>query len=202
MLVLLAMGAGAVHAQAPATDSALTAPSVIAGAPLVNAGGRTVRTLAIGDTVRVVSGTGRYAGTISRITADTVVVGARGREDAIARAEVTQLERFGGKTSRGRSILIGAGAGLVSGGVLGAIGGRMAGRIRCTPSNQPCTPGEHDATIQGALLAEGAILGSLVGAMLGPTFRREHWDHAEGAFPIEAGPSPTGGISAAVTLRF
>jgi len=38
--------------------------------------------------------------------------------------------------------------------------------------------------------------------MLGPTFRREHWDRAEGAFPLEAGPAPGGGVAAGVTLRF
>ncbi|HEV7587821.1 MAG TPA: hypothetical protein VGO40_06790 [Longimicrobium sp.] len=199
VLLLVGTRAGAVHAQATVPDASMAVPL----APvLASAARRAVRTLAAGDTVRIVSGAGRYAGTISRITPDTVVVGASGRLDAIPRGEVTELERFRGKSSRGRAILIGAGAGLVSGGALGAVGGRLAGRIRCLPADQPCTPGEHDQTIQGALLAEGAILGALVGAMLGPTFRREHWDHAEGAFPLEAGPAPTGGIAAAVTLHF
>jgi len=203
VLVLLATGAGAVHAQDTAADSSRAAPSVAAGAPpLAPASRDPVRALAVGDTVRLVSAAGRYAGTIFRITADTVVVRAPGRLDAIPRGEIVALERFRGKSSRGRAILIGAGAGLVGGTALGGISGRIVGRIRCTPNDQPCTPGRHDATIQGALLAEGVILGSLIGAMLGPTFRREHWDHAEGLFPIAAGPSPTGGIAAGVTLRF
>jgi hypothetical protein len=193
--LLIAACAGAVRAQAPVAD-----PAVPGAPPLASLTRRAVRTLAPGDTVRIVSGAGRYAGTIFRITPDTVLVSAPGRLDAIPRGEVTELERFRGKSSRGRAILIGAGAGLVSGGVLGGIGGRVVGRIRCLPADQPCTPGGHDQTIQGALLAEGAILGSLVGAMLGPTFRRAHWDHAEGAFPLEAGPAPNGGI--AVMLRF
>jgi hypothetical protein len=197
VVLLLVTRAGAVHAQAPVAD-----PAVPGAPPLASLTRPAVRTLAPGDTVRIVSGAGRYAGTISRITPDTVVVSASGRLDAIPRSEVTQLERFRGKSSRGRSILIGAGAGLVSGGVLGGISGRVVGRIRCLPADQPCTPGDHDRTIQGALLAEGAILGALVGAMLGPTFRREHWDRAENAFPLEAGPAANGGIAAGVTLRF
>jgi len=190
--LVLALAAGAAHGQGPAPDAPV----------LVHAVARAVRTLAAGDTVRIISAAGHYAGVISRITPDTVVVGAPGRLDAIPRSEVTRLERFRGKSSRGRAILIGAGAGLASGAVLGGVAGRMAGRIRCRPEDQPCTPGEHDPTIQGALLAEGAILGALVGAMLGPTFRRVHWEHAEGAFPLQAAPAPGGGVAAAVTLRF
>jgi hypothetical protein len=198
-LILAIAFAGAAHAQAPVADSALATPGF--GARPAGARGA-LRTLAAGDTVRIVSAAGRYAGTISRITPDTVVVGAPGRLDAIPRGEVTQLERFRGKSSRGRAILTGAGAGLVGGVVLGGIAGRMAGRIHCKPEDQPCTPGEHDSVIQRALLGEGAILGALVGAMFGPTFRREHWERAEGAFPIEAAPAAGGGVAAGVTLRF
>jgi hypothetical protein len=196
-LALAAAGAGAAHAQGPVPDPSLAgSPSVVA------ATGRGVRTLAAGDTVRIVSAAGRYAGTIARITPDTVVVGTEGRLDAIPRGEVAQLERFRGKSSRGRAIVMGAGAGLAGGGVLGGIAGRLVGRIDCSREIQPCTPGEHDSTIQGALLAEGAILGALVGAMLGPTFRREHWEHAETAFPLQAAPAAGGGVVAGVTLRF
>jgi hypothetical protein len=197
VLALAAAGVGSARAQGPVPDPSL------AGSPVVApAAGRGVRTLAAGDTVRIVSAAGRYAGTIARITPDTVVVGAARRLDAIPRGEVTRLERFRGNSSRGRAILTGAGAGLVGGAVLGGIAGRMVGRIHCKPENQPCTPGEHDPTIQGALLGEGVLLGALVGAMIGPTFRREHWEHAEGAFPIEAAPAAGGGVAAGVTLRF
>jgi len=196
--LVLALAAANVHAQGPVPDPSL------AGAPAAVpvAAGRGMRTLAAGDTVRIVSAGGRFAGTISRITPDTVVVAAAGRLDAIPRGDVAQLERFRGKSSRGRAIVFGAGAGLAGGGVLGGVAGRLAGRIDCTKEVQPCTPGEHDSTIQGALLAEGAILGALVGAMLGPTFRREHWEHAEGAFPLQAAPAAGGGVAAGVTLRF
>jgi hypothetical protein len=200
VLALAAARVGAAHGQAPVPDP--IPGSLVEATPPVRAGERAVRTLALGDTVRIVSSAGRYAGTIARITPDTVVVAAGGRRDAILRSEVTRLERFAGKSSRSRAIVTGAGAGLVGGGALGAVAGRMAGRIRCRAEDGPCTPGEHDPTIQGALLAEGAILGALVGAMLGPTFRREHWENAGGAFPLSAGPAAGGGIAAAIMLRF
>lgn len=198
-LVLAIAFVDAAHAQAPVADTALATPGFGARPAAARAA---LRTLAAGDTVRLVSAAGRYAGTISRITPDTVVVGAAGRLDAIPRGEVTRLERFRGRSSRARAILTGGGAGLVGGAVLGGIAGRMAGRIHCKPEDQPCTPGEHDPTIQGALLGEGALLGALVGAMLGPTFRREHWERVDGAFPIEAAPAAGGGVAAGITLRF
>jgi hypothetical protein len=197
--LVLALAAGAAHGQAPVPDAPPAIPGAAAGAPPL---ARPPRTLAAGDTVRVVAAAGRYEGTIVRVTPDTVVVGAPGRLDAIPRGEIALLERFRGKSPRGRAILIGAGAGLVGGGVLGGIAGRVAGRVRCRDNGETCTPGEHDSTIQGALLAEGMIIGALVGAMLGPTFRREHWERAEAAFPLAAGPAPGGGIAAGVTLRF
>jgi hypothetical protein len=202
-LALALAAASSASAQSPATGSVATPAAFPGGAslaPSARPGG--VRLLATGDVVRIVSSAGRYSGRIVRITPDTVVVGATGRIDAIPRSEVTRLERFTGKSSRGRAILIGAGAGLVGGGALGAVAGRRAGRIDCRPDDEPCTPGEHDSTIQGALLAEGAIIGALVGAMLGPTFRREHWERAEDGFPLAAGAAPTGGVALGVTLRF
>jgi hypothetical protein len=161
-----------------------------------------VRGIAIGDTVRVVSPGGRVSGTIARILPDSLVLRAGGREEAIARGEVTRLERFAGRSPRGRAILIGAGAGLVGGATIGAVAGGVIGRVRCTSVDGPCTPG-HDSTIQGALLADGAILGALVGAMLGPTFRRTRWENAERAFAVAgAPPAAGGGVAAGVTLRF
>ena len=191
--------AGAARAQSPAPDS-VVAPAAFPGGAASTA--PVVRPLAPGDVVRIVSIAGRYSGTIARVNADTVVVRAPGRLDAIPRVEVERLERYMGKSSRSRAILIGGGAGIAGGALLGGIAGRIVGRVRCKPADQPCTPGEHDSTIQGALLAEGALLGALVGAMLGPTFRREHWEYAEGAFPVlEAAPAG-GGVAAGVTLRF
>jgi hypothetical protein len=202
VVALLAARVDDAHAQGPVVGASVPGPEAAAGArPPVHAGVR-ARTLAAGDSVRIVSAAGRYEGTIFRITPDTVVVRAPGRLDAIPRGEVAQLERFRGKSSRGRAIVTGGGAGLAGGALLGGIAGRLSGRIRCKPADQPCAPGEHDATIQRALLAEGALLGALVGAMLGPTFRRVHWERAEGAFPLVAAAPGAGGITAGVTLRF
>ena len=162
-----------------------------------------VRTLAPGDRVRLESAAGRYAGTIVRVTADTLVVGAAGRLDAIPRADVTRLQRSVGRSPRGRAILIGAGAGLLGGGVLGAVAGRRVGRVDdCGDVEESCTVGGHDGTIQGALLAEGAVIGALVGAMMGPAFRRERWENAADAFPLAVGRASGGGVAARVTLRF
>ncbi|MFL5385516.1 MAG: hypothetical protein ACJ8GN_23585 [Longimicrobiaceae bacterium] len=191
--------AGAARAQSPAPDSA---PATFPGGVASLAPPRVERVLAPGDSVRIVSIAGRYSGTIARVNADTVVVRAPGRLDAIPRSEVERLERYTGKSSRSRAILTGGGAGLAVGTVLGGIAGRIIGRVRCKPADQPCTPGEHDSTIQGAMLAEGAILGALVGAMLGPTFRREHWERAEGAFPVFQAAPAGGGVAAGVTFRF
>ncbi|MFL5540147.1 MAG: hypothetical protein ACJ8J0_14250 [Longimicrobiaceae bacterium] len=193
--------AGAARAQSPSPDS-LVVPAAFPGGAVPSTSHRNVRTLAAGDSVRIVAAAGRYSGTILRVTPDTVVVRAPGRLDAIPRGEVTSLERFTGKSSRGRAILTGGGAGLAGGALLGGIAGRLMGRIHCKPADEPCTPGGHDATIQGAMLAEGALLGALVGAMFGPTFRREHWERAEGSFPLQAAPAPAGGVAAGVTLRF
>jgi hypothetical protein len=200
----LALALAAASVGPTSAQSSVASPGAFAGGPSLAPSSRgAVRVLATGDTVRVTSSAGTYSGTIARITPDTVVVAARGREDAILRSEVTRLERFAGKSPRGRAILIGAGAGLVGGGALGAVAGRMAGRVHCRPDDGPCTPGEHDSTIQRALLAEGAIIGALVGAMMGPTFRREHWEHAEDAFPpLAAGAASGGGVALGVTLRF
>jgi len=190
---LVASRADAARAQGP---TAIAAPLPVS-APVSE-----IRPLASGDRVRIVSATGHYAGTVARVTPDSIVVAAAGRQDAILRGDVSRLERFAGKSSRQRAILTGAGAGLVSGAVLGAIAGRIVGRIHCRPGDEPCTPGQHDATIQGALLGEGALLGAIVGAMLGPTFRREHWERAEAAFPLASAAAPNGGIAAGLTLRF
>lgn len=206
-IALLVLRPGLARGQAPAPDAVQPGPVRVGDVregeirPAADPSGA-VRALAAGDTVRVVSAAGRYTGTIARITPDTLVVSASGRLDAIPRADVTRLERFVGRSSRGQAILKGAGAGLLAGGALGAIAGRLAGRIDCHAGEEGCVPGTHDGVIQGALIAEGVVIGSLVGAMLGPTFRRTHWENASAAFPLAAGPAPGGGVAAGLTLRF
>jgi hypothetical protein len=190
-LLSIAVAAGGVQAQAlPEPSAAGTAQARI-------------RTLTPGDVVRVEAAAGRYEGTVTRVTPDTLVVAEGARIDAIPRADVTRLERFAGRSSRGRAIAIGAGTGLVSGVVIGAVVGRMIGKVDCGEIDGPdCVSGEHDGTIQGVMIAEGALIGSLVGAMFGPVFRRTRWENAADAFPLAAGVAPSGGVAAGISLRF
>ncbi len=152
------------RAQAAAPDSAR------AGAPaaqvFATAG---MRPLAAGDTVRVWSAAGRYAGTLARVTADTLTLAAPGRLDALPRADVSETRRLVHREPRGRAIARGAGLGLVAGAVLGFVGGSAAG--------------SGDGTAKAAFTGDGAIVGALLGAMLGPTYRRTRWERVDAAPP-------------------
>jgi len=205
-LVLAVAAVPHVRAQEAAPDSlpgaAVKVPLARDAAVVPASSAAPVRTLARGETVRVVSAAGTYQGTIARISADTIVVAAPGRLDAIRRGDVTSLERMTGHSSRGQAITRGAGAGLLAGGLLGAVAGRVVGRVHCTgDAARGCVEGTHDGTIQGALLAEGAVVGALLGAMLGPTFRHTRWEDARGGFPAAVAPAD-GGVAAGVSLRF
>ncbi len=192
----------AAAAAAPA-DSAASAPSAESAA--TDAGGW--RGLAAGDTVRLVSAAGRYAGTIARVTADTVVISGRGRSDAVVRSDVTEMYRLTGRGSRGKAMLRGGGLGLVGGAALGLLAGATFGRVDCQPSDSDCSPG-RDKTIPVALTADGAILGALLGIMTGPIFRRPSWERVDAAPapaaalpPVTVTPVPGGGVSLGATLR-
>ncbi|HET7461321.1 MAG TPA: hypothetical protein VFJ82_08725 [Longimicrobium sp.] len=175
----LALLPAAIRAQAAAPDSA-PAPSVrvasaaAPGAPVLARA--TYRPLAAGDVVRLLSSAGRYSGTLTQVTADTLTLAAPGRRDAVVRADVTEMHRLVARGSRGGAIMRGAGLGLVAGAVLGFIGGSAAGDGDC----EHCAPGK-DATAQAAFAADGAVLGALFGAMLGPTFRRTRWERVDAA---------------------
>jgi hypothetical protein len=186
----------AARAQAPFADTAR-----VEGAPAA------VRELAVGDTVRLRCPSGRYAGRVSRITGDSLFVVSPKREDGVGRANVSELYRLTGRASRGRTILIGAGAGLVGGTALGLLGGRMAGRIdQCGAlDGSGCRPGSHDRTAVGSITAGGALIGSLVGAMIGPAFRRTHWEplsaRSSDAPQIHAAPAAGGGVEVGGRLK-
>jgi hypothetical protein len=193
----------AAHAQAAAPDSAAAAvppsparaegPDNVTAAGGANAGPRftpaAFRPLAAGDQVRLVAIGGRYSGTLTQVTADTITLAAPGRTDAVVRADVSHIQRLVSRESRGRSILRGAGLGLLAGAALGYVGGSAAGGHGCAASEAPCSPG-HDRTAQAAFAADGAILGALLGAMLGPTFRRSHWERVDAA-PAAKLPAPS-----------
>lgn len=189
-------------APAPATvDSSAAAPDA-AAAPAAPA----MRQLAAGDVVRLRSAAGRYSGTLERVTPDTLVISARGRTDAVPRADVAELQRLAGRGPRGRAMLRGGAVGLVGGAALGLLGGFAAGHVRCDPADTGCTPG-HDKTIGVALTVDGALIGALVGVMTGPALRHSHWesvDPAPGAAAapaVSVAPAPGGGISVGARLK-
>jgi len=176
--------ARATPAAASVESGATAIPMAAAGAPVLARA--TLRPLAAGDVVRLLSSAGRYSGTLTQITADTLTLAAPGRMDAVVRADVTELHRLVDRSSRGRSILRGAGVGLVAGAVLGFLGGTAAGNGDCAN----CEPG-NDGTAQAAFAADGAVLGALLGAMLGPTFRRTRWERVDAApVPLLQAPAP------------
>ncbi|HEU4557013.1 MAG TPA: hypothetical protein VFS20_04155 [Longimicrobium sp.] len=130
-----------------------------------------LRPLESGDTVRLLSSAGRYTGTITQLSADTLVVAAPGRVDAVVRSDVTEMYRLVSRESRKTSILRGAGFGLLGGAVLGLLGGTaIAG-------SKPF----EDGTATAAFTADGALVGAMVGAMIGPTFRRVQWERVNAA---------------------
>jgi len=136
------------------------------------------RPLAAGDTVRLLSSAGRYAGTITRVSPDTLMVAAPGRLDAVVRADVTEMYRLSSRESRKRSILRGGGVGLLAGAVLGLVGGTAAGG----------TSPRKDRTATIAFTADGAIVGALLGAMIGPTFRATRWERVDASATVPVGP--------------
>jgi hypothetical protein len=203
-------------APAPAPDSAAARDSAAVAAP---ASPRPVTpasapapvasdALAPGDLVRLRSAAGRYSGRLVRVTADTLVVAAPGRSDAVVRSDITELYRLKARSSRGRAMLRGAGAGFVAGAALGLLAGITVGHVDCNPTDTDCRPGQ-DRTIGVALTAEGAILGGLVGVMMGPRLRETNWERIDAAPPAPASatpsigvaPAPGGGVSIRATLR-
>jgi hypothetical protein len=183
----------AARAQATPADSAGARPvnAVTSAAPtLVQA---TFRPLSAGDHVKVVSGAGRYTGTLTQVTADTLTLASPGRSDAVVLSQVSEMRRLVSRESRGKSIVRGAGLGLLAGAVLGYVGGTAAGGNGCAADSGSCGDG-HDRTAQAAFTADGAIVGALLGAMLGPTFRRSRWERVTTTAAAHAAlppPAPT-----------
>jgi hypothetical protein len=151
--------------------------------------------LAEGDTVRLQSAAGRYAGRVARITADTLVISSRGRTDAVLRADITRLDRLAGRGSRGKAMLRGGGLGLLGGAALGLLAGASVGRVGCDATNPGCAPG-RDRKIGVILGADGALIGGLLGLMVGPSFRGTSWERIDAA-PSRMSAMPAVGVSAA-----
>jgi len=193
-----------VIAPAMATGAAASGEPVVTRATLPSGGA--ARGLAAGDTVRVWSSAGRYAGTLARVTDDTLFIDAPGRSDAVLRSEITVLHRSAGRGSRGRAMLRGGGAGLLAGTALGVLGGIAAGHVRCAPDAVDCTPG-RDGKIGVAMAVDGGLIGALLGVMAGPSFRRTRWERVDNGSPRAASPSVSvapatgGGVSLGATLK-
>lgn len=200
-LASVAVLAGAASARAqgapvvPISSAPAGAPAAIPAMARVAAGGAAIRGLEAGDTVRLESAAGRYAGRVARITDDTLVISSRGRTDAVLRAEITRLDRLAGRGSRGKAMLRGGGIGLASGAALGLLAGASVGRVHCDATNPGCAPG-RDEKIGVALGADGALIGALLGMMAGPSFRGATWERIDAA-PAHIPAAPAVGVSAA-----
>jgi len=181
----------AARAQAAGADSAAATARLSAPAEPVLATAL-FRPLAAGDQVRLVSPGGRYSGTLTQVTADSLTLASPGRTSAVVRADVSEMRRLVSRESRGKTIVRGAAVGLLGGVALGYLVGTSAGGGDCAAADISCSPG-HDRTAQAAFTIDGAIVGSLVGAMLGPTFRRSRWERVTAnavALPAPAASDP------------
>lgn len=135
---------------------------LVAGLVLVtNLPAQGPRAVRIGDRVRVTAAglEGRRTGTLTRLTADTLVVDARG----IPRAGVTRLELGIGQRSRWlRGLGLGFAAGLTAGAIVGAA--------------HPCLDGEFTQLwCAGFFGAVGAVAGAPIGALIGSGSHTERW---------------------------
>jgi hypothetical protein len=162
-------------------------------------------TVAIGDRVRVTlrDGTEPVIGTITRHTAERLVLASRGRQDSIA-LPLRTVERI--DLSRGRSpawsrALMGG----AIGGTIGALSGALAGpfvmnreclTLRKT-SDDLATCGH--ALFDGDQRAKAAVVGSIAGAIIGSFVAlvtgSERWEN------VTALPGPDG-VTVGMSLRF
>jgi hypothetical protein len=130
--------------------------------------------LAVGQSVRLVMDGEPYAGRITRITADTVVLGAKFRIYTLQRARITQAERLTNASGRGHAVLRGAGFGALAGGALGGLASLALTK---------------DPAGRGFITADGLVLGALIGAFVGPRSYHPVWERVDPAAP-DAAPSP------------
>jgi len=182
-LLLLALSCVAIAAATPAiaqVDSTAAAPvatdTTMRPAPADTGAAMTASTnpLAVGQSVRLVVDDQPYAGRITRITADTVVLGAKFRIYTLQRVKITQAERLTNASGRGHSVLRGAGFGALAGGALGGLASLALTK---------------DPAGRGFITADGLILGALIGAFVGPRSYHPVWERVETAAPNTV-PSP------------
>lgn len=181
-LLLLTLPCVALAAATPATaqvDSTATTTTVVTDttarpAPAADTAGAAMtaaasaNALAVGQSVRLVVDDQPYAGRITRITADTVVLGAKFRIYTLQRARITQAERLTNASGRGHTVLRGAGFGALAGGALGGLASLALTK---------------DPAGRGFITADGLILGALVGAFVGPRSYHPVWERVDPAAP-------------------
>lgn len=187
-LLLLALPCAALAAATPAiaqvdstaittpvaTDtSTRPAPGDSAGSAMT-APAASTSPLAVGQSVRLVMDGEPYAGRVTRITADTVVLGAKFRIYTLQRSRITQAERLANASGRGHAVLRGAGFGALAGGALGGLASLALTK---------------DPAGRAFITADGLILGALIGAFVGPRSYHPVWERVDLAAP-DAAPSP------------
>ncbi len=137
----------------------------------------------------------RHAGTLTRFTGDTLVVGGR----RVPVALVTRFEIFRGRRSQaGRGALIGAAVGAVVGAGFGLVSGDdrpSRGCLVCFDFTA-----EEKAVIGGVFLG-GA--GALVGLVSGALIRTDRWEEATlDRFRVSVSPQRDGHFALGASVRF
>ena len=170
-LALVAAAApAAARAQTDSTASAPPAPvAPVESAPM------SARPLAVGDAVRLTAADHPYAGTVRRVTPDTLVLAAPNRQYTLQRAGVSEIEREVGSESKGHAMFRGAKYGFLGGAVLG-----LAGSMILT----------KDPAGRAFITADGVFLGSLVGGIMGVKSRHSHWEHVDPSYGARAADLP------------
>jgi hypothetical protein len=173
---LLAVIAAAAPAAARAqSDTAATAPPAPAApAPVATADAAT-RPLSVGDAVRLTAADRQYAGTIRRLTPDTLVLVAPNRQFTLQRAGVSSAEREVNSESRGHAMLRGGKYGFLGGAALGLLGGMLF---------------TSDPAGRAFITADGVFLGSLVGGIMGVKSRESHWEPVDASNGARAADLP------------
>jgi len=174
----LALIAAAAPAAARAqTDSTASAPPAPVASPAMS-----TRPLAVGDAVRLTAADHPYAGTVRRVTPDTLVLAAPNRQYTLQRAGVSEIEREVGSESKGHAMFRGAKYGFLGGAALG-----LAGSMILT----------KDPAGRAFITADGVFLGSLVGGIMGVKSRHSHWEHVDPSYGARAvdlpAPMPVAG---------
>ena len=116
----------------------------------------TVKGLAAGTDVRIMTGSRTVSGRIDRITDDTLMLTSAGGQEVFKPQEVARVS-VRGESHRSRNVLIGVGIG--AGGGL-AWGAAAAG----TCSGTIC--GGHGPAVVAAAAAAGALVGALIGVVI------------------------------------